>query len=98
MRLLSWLGGPNPNPSRRRATPPRSRSRRKPAGCKLSVEFLEDRSVPSFLAPMNYAAGTNPQAVITGDFNGDGRLDLAVANYSDSTVSILLGNSDGTFK
>ena len=25
-----------------------------------------------------------------GDFNGDGRLDLAVANYTDSTVSVML--------
>jgi hypothetical protein len=36
-----------------------------------------------------------------GDFNGDGRLDLAVANqdsYLQGTVSILLGNGDGTFQ
>ena len=33
-----------------------------------------------------------------GDFNGDGKLDLAVVNYGSSNVSILLGNGDGTFK
>jgi len=38
-----------------------------------------------------------------GDFNGDGKLDLAVANggtssFSNGDVSILLGNGDGTFK
>ena len=39
-----------------------------------------------------------------GDFNGDGRLDLAVANrgtnpiYTDSSVSVQLGNGDGTFQ
>ena len=32
-----------------------------------------------------------------GDFNGDGRQDLAVANQGSATVSILLGNGDGTF-
>ena len=35
---------------------------------------------------------------MTGDFTGNGRADLAVANYSDDDVSILLGNGDGTFQ
>src|SRR3954452_8277248 len=38
------------------------------------------------------------QAVLTADFNGDGRLDLAAANSSSSDVSVLLGNADGTFQ
>jgi Bacterial Ig-like domain (group 3)/FG-GAP-like repeat len=33
-----------------------------------------------------------------GDFNGDGILDIAVANGSDNNISLLLGNGDGTFK
>ena len=33
-----------------------------------------------------------------GDFNGDGKLDLAVVNNNDNTVSILFGNGDGTFQ
>jgi hypothetical protein len=33
-----------------------------------------------------------------GDFNGDGFLDLAVANRDSGTVSVLLGNGDGTFQ
>ncbi len=43
------------------------------------------------------SVGTDPNSVAVGDFNGDGKLDLAVSNYVDSTVSILLGNGDGTF-
>ena len=35
---------------------------------------------------------------MAGDFNGDGHLDLAVANGVDGTVSVLLGNGDGTFQ
>jgi hypothetical protein len=35
--------------------------------------------------------------VAVADFNRDGILDLAVANYGSGTVSILLGNGDGSF-
>ncbi len=33
-----------------------------------------------------------------GDFNNDGNLDLAVTNSASNTVSVLLGNGDGTFQ
>ena len=35
---------------------------------------------------------------MAGDPNGDGRTDLAVANYGSGDVSVLLGNGDGTFQ
>jgi YVTN family beta-propeller protein len=50
------------------------------------------------LAKTDYGTGSLPIAVATGDFNQDGKLDLAVANLNDSTVSVLLGNGDGTFQ
>jgi len=39
-----------------------------------------------------------PSQMAEGDFNGDGKLDLAVSNSSGNTVSIYLGNGDGTFQ
>ena len=36
--------------------------------------------------------------MVVGDFNGDGHADLAVANVKDNSVSVLLGNGDGTFR
>jgi FG-GAP-like repeat/Abnormal spindle-like microcephaly-assoc'd, ASPM-SPD-2-Hydin len=43
------------------------------------------------------ATGQAPAAVVTGDFNRDGHLDLAVVNRIDKTVSVILSKSDGTF-
>ncbi len=43
------------------------------------------------------AAGSAPAGVATGDFNGDGIADLAVANSSSNNVSILFGDGSGGF-
>jgi hypothetical protein len=51
----------------------------------------------SFAAAANFGAGTNPQSVAVGDFNGDSQQDLAVANVSSNDVSILLGDGAGSF-
>lgn len=51
----------------------------------------------SFKAVGNYAVGNHPVAIAAGDFNRDGKVDLAVANNASKTVSVLLGNGDGTF-
>lgn len=46
------------------------------------------------------STGTNPQSIVTGDFNGDGKLDFAHVNYDGGgagSVNVFLGNGDGTF-
>ena len=41
--------------------------------------------------------GSEPRSVVGGDFDLDGKQDLAVANHGSGTVSVLLGDGDGTF-
>ena len=68
-----------------------------------TVSVLLGNGDGTFKAAVNYSAGKNPRSVVVGDFNGDGNLDLAVANFdtlnSDTDdVSVLLGKGDGTFQ
>lgn len=36
--------------------------------------------------------------IVSGDFNGDGKIDLAIRDSKDSSINILLGNEDGSFQ
>jgi hypothetical protein len=78
-------------------SPPSTRRCRRPYRI-LLLERLESRVVPGFLAPLAFDAGSFPRSVAIGDFDGDGHLDLAVANYGSANVSVLLGNGDGSFQ
>src|SRR5215212_4057864 len=55
----------------------------------------------TFGLPQNFGAGDAPRDILSVDFDGDGFLDLAVTNSDfgnrTNTVSVLLGNGDGTF-
>ncbi len=46
----------------------------------------------SYAAKVDLATGSTPNSVGIGDLDGDGRADLAVANYNSSTVSIIRNN------
>jgi hypothetical protein len=50
-------------------------------------------AVPSFGAQQTFAAGNEPYGVAVGDVNGDGRLDLAVANFNSTNVSVYLNTT-----
>jgi FG-GAP-like repeat len=71
------------------------RARRKPAPPRPAVETLEDRDVPSFLAPVASPGGGGGLTV--DDVNHDGRADVAVIS-GKSAVSVSLSNGDGTFR
>src|SRR5712691_4761473 len=64
----------------------------------ISLGYPAKSGAVDFAPPTSYPVGTNPVAVVAGDFNGDGKPDLAVANSGSANVSVLLGNGDGTFK
>lgn len=44
-----------------------------------------------------FPAGQNPADITTADFNGDGNVDVAIANHGVKTVTVLLGNGKGQF-
>ena len=48
----------------------------------------------SFTGPTNFAVRSDPSSVAVGDFDGDGHLDLAVANGNSNNVSVLLNAAD----
>src|SRR5438046_5325737 len=52
----------------------------------------------SFIARKDLLVGARPHSVAVADFNRDFLPDLVVANYASDTVSVLLGNGDGTFQ
>jgi hypothetical protein len=63
------------------------------------VSVLLGNGDGTFQAPRTLYIGTSesPSSVAVGDFNRDGAPDLAVANTDYETITVLLGNGDGTF-
>jgi hypothetical protein len=52
----------------------------------------------SFAAAQNFAVGSGPKSVAMADFNRDGIPDILTANSGSNTVSVLMGNGNGTFQ
>lgn len=66
-----------------------------------SVFIYLGRGTGAFDAKTSYATGNASHSLALGDLNGDGKVDMAVLNGSydfGGSVSVLLGNGDGTFR
>jgi len=64
-----------------------------------TLSVLLNQGNGNFSAPVTgQTGGAGAIALTSGDFNHDGKADLAVVNNQTNNVSILLGNGDGTFR
>ncbi len=50
-------------------------------------------ATPTFSAKTDFTTGTGPYSVATGDFNGDGKKDIAAANYDATSVSVFFNTT-----
>jgi hypothetical protein len=77
------------SPAGERTLSPR-RSRRR-VRFRPQADAFDRRRLLSFGLTGGYVVGANPQAIVTADVNGDGRLDLITANAGSNSISVLLG-------
>jgi hypothetical protein len=68
-----------------------------PADPGAGLSLFQSNGPRGFQLASTMAFGAAPSAVVAGDFNGDGALDLAVAEANSSQVSVLLNNGKGAF-
>ncbi len=62
------------------------------------VSVLLGNGDGTFQSPVRFAVGLGPVAVVSGDFGGDGRRDVASVNPTTNEVSVALGAGDGTLQ
>jgi hypothetical protein len=63
-----------------------------------SVDILLGNGAGGFAAAAHNAISPLPNSLAAGDFDGDGKIDIAVAGTGAASLSIVLGNGDGTFQ
>jgi hypothetical protein len=63
-----------------------------------TVSILLGNGDGTFQPQTTFQVGNQPFGITAADFNGDGHLDIATANYLDGTASVIFGNGDGSFQ
>jgi hypothetical protein len=62
----------------------------------IAIAAAGTLTAQSFSPPVSYFTGDNPLNAAIGDFNGDGKLDMAVTNTFSNNITVLLNKGDGT--
>jgi hypothetical protein len=61
------------------------------------VAILLNNGDGTFGPRSDFVVGATPRSIVPGDFNNDGRQDLAIANHDSNSVTVLLGDGAGGF-
>ena len=56
-----------------------------------TVVLLRNVGQGQFAKPLTFVTGTTPFAAALADFNGDGKLDVATANWTSADMTVLFG-------
>lgn len=62
-----------------------------------SISYFRNTGAGTFASPVETSTGANSTAAVAGDFNDDGKLDVAVLNSGGAGLTLLFGNNNGTF-
>ena len=80
-----------------RAAWPQSVPNQSPQTPASSGSGVQAAAPATFLVAPTVALSGAPSSVAAGDLNGDGKLDLVIANFDAGKISVLLGQGNGQF-
>ena len=69
-----------------------------PSVSAIVTQVVNAASTNGYQPPLTFHTGLAASSIAVADLNGDGKLDLITGNATDHSISVLLGNGDGSFK